>query len=42
MQEPLSVEGFKKNHWQYLLYSDIDKLLRLKEPKFDLFAKDIK
>ena len=40
-KEPLFVESIKKNHWQYLLYSDIDKLVKVKYPRLEQFAKDI-
>lgn len=40
-QEPLSKEAFIQNHWKYLLYSDIDKLLKTTNPQLQTFAKDI-
>ncbi|AQQ59894.1 hypothetical protein XJ32_07130 [Helicobacter bilis] len=40
-KEPLFIESIQKNHWQYLLYSDIDKLVNVKYPRLEQFAKDI-
>lgn len=40
-QEPLSKEVFIQNNWQYLLYSDIDKLTKTINPQIKTFAKDI-
>ncbi|MGX2971798.1 DNA methyltransferase [Helicobacter sp. T3_23-1059] len=40
-QEPLSKEAFIQNNWKYLLYSDIDKLIKTINPQIQTFAKDI-
>ncbi len=40
-KEPLFIESIKKNHWQYLLYSDIDRLTGVKYPRLEQFAKAI-
>ena len=40
-QEPLSKEAFIQNNWKYLLYSDIDKLIKTTNPQIQTFAKDI-
>lgn len=40
-QEPLSKQAFVENKWKYLLYSDIDKLIKTNKPQIENLSKDI-
>lgn len=41
LKDPLSIYSIKKSGWKYLIYSDLEKLSCLKNPKLELFLRDI-